>query len=194
MISKKGFTLIEILVALLVASLISIMSFQFLSNSVFLKDRVDESMNNDSNHMNAINIIRLDLLQAVPFIMKDTNGRDLNMSFIGNLDDSLMTFVSLNAADHNQTVSKLRRISYLYQDNELIRLVTLSNNDQVELSRKTLVSGIENLELRFGQELDDSEIEWPSINYNEDLLFPRYIFLSYSIDKIDYKQVFSTFR
>ena len=89
MISKKGFTLIEILVALLVASLISIMSFQFLSNSVFLKDRVNESMNNDSNHMNAINIIRLDLLQAVPFIMKDTNGRDLNMSFIGNLDGSI---------------------------------------------------------------------------------------------------------
>ena len=190
----KGFTLIEILVALLAASIISIMSFEFLSNSVFLKDRVNESMNNDSNHMNAINIIRLDLLQAVPFIMKDTNGRDLNMSFIGNLDDSLMTFVSLNATDHNQTVSKLCRISYLYKDNELIRLATLSNNDQVELSRKTLVSGIENLELRFGQELDDSEIEWPSINYNEDLLFPRYIFLSYSIDNIDYKQVFSTFR
>ena len=59
-------------------------------------------MNNDSNHMNAINIIRLDLLQAV-HIMKDTNGRDLNISFIGNLDDSLMTFVSLNVADHNQT-------------------------------------------------------------------------------------------
>ena len=90
--------------------------------------------------------------------------------------------------------SKLRRISYVYEDNELIRLATLSNNDQVELSRKTLVSGIENLELRFGQELDDSEIEWPNINYNEDLLFPRYIFLSYSIDNIDYKQVFSTFR
>ena len=56
------------------------------------------------------------------------------------------------------------------------------------------VPGFENLELRFCQELDDIEIEWPSINYNEDLLFPRYIFLSYSIDNIDYKQVFSTFR
>ena len=34
---NKGFTLIEILVALLAASIISIMSFEFLSNGVFLK-------------------------------------------------------------------------------------------------------------------------------------------------------------
>ena len=39
---KSGFTLIEILVALLAASIISVMSFEFLSNTVFLKENVNK--------------------------------------------------------------------------------------------------------------------------------------------------------
>ena len=95
----KGFTLIEILVALLAASIISIMSFEFLSNSVFLKERVDSNIERDSEHINTINTIRLDLMQAVPFNMKDHNGRNLELSFIGNSSNRLMTFVSLSTSD-----------------------------------------------------------------------------------------------
>ena len=45
---KNGFTLLEVLIALLAAALISIMSFDFLSNTVFLKERIDKSIVNDS--------------------------------------------------------------------------------------------------------------------------------------------------
>ena len=50
---KSGFTLIEILVALLAASIISIISFEFLSNTVFLKENVNKNIKADSDHMNA---------------------------------------------------------------------------------------------------------------------------------------------
>ena len=50
---NKGFTLLEVLIALLVAALISIMSFDFLSNTIFLKDRVDTSIESDSQHSKA---------------------------------------------------------------------------------------------------------------------------------------------
>ena len=53
---KQGFTLIEILIALLAASIISIMSFDYLSNSVFLKERVEQNINLNNKHFNAINI------------------------------------------------------------------------------------------------------------------------------------------
>ena len=142
----KGFTLIEILVALLAASIISIMSFEFLSNSVFLKERVDSNIERDSEHINTINTIRLDLMQAVPFNMKDQNGRNLELSFIGNSSNRLMTFVSLSTSDHLRSVSKLRRIIYLYEDNQLIRITTLSNKEQVETSRKILIKNINNLD------------------------------------------------
>tara|TARA_B100000131_G_scaffold251308_1_gene244844 strand:+ start:638 stop:1222 length:585 start_codon:yes stop_codon:yes gene_type:complete len=190
----KGFTLIEILVALLAASIISIMSFEFLSNSVFLKERVDASIKKDSDHMNTINTIRLDLMQAVPFDMKDQNGRELNVSFIGNSSNRVMTFVSLSTSDHLQTISKLRRVIYLYENNQLIRVTTLSNKEQVEISRETLIEGIENLEIRFGEELDEAEIDWPNLKHNSNIKFPKYIFLTYEIENSIYRQVFSAFR
>ena len=190
----KGFTLIEILVALLAASIISIMSFEFLSNSVFLKERVDANIKKDSDHMNTINTIRLDLMQAVPFDMKDQNGRELEVSFIGNSLDRVMTFVSLSTSDHLQITSKLRRVIYLYEDNQLIRVTTLSNKEQVEISRKTLIKNVENLEIRFGEELDEAEIDWPNLKHNSNIKFPKYIFLTYEIENSIHKQVFSTFR
>jgi len=190
----KGFTLIEILVALLAASIISIMSFEFLSNSVFLKERVDANIKRDSDHMNTINTIRLDLMQAVPFDMKDQNGRDLNVSFIGNSLNRVMTFVSLSTSDHLQAISKLRRVIYLYENNQLIRVTTLSNKEQAEISRKTLIENVENLEIRFGEELDEAEIDWPNLKHNSNIKFPKYIFLTYEIENSVYKQVFSTFR
>ena len=190
----KGFTLIEILVALLAASIISIMSFEFLSNSVFLKERVDASIKRDSDHMNTINTIRLDLMQAVPFDMKDQNGREFNVSFIGNSSNRVMTFVSLSTSDHLQTISKLRRVIYLYENNQLIRVTTLSNKEQVEISRETLIEGIENLEIRFGEELDEAEINWPNLKHNSNIKFPKYIFLTYEIENSIYRQVFSAFR
>lgn len=190
----KGFTLIEILVALLAASIISIMSFEFLSNSVFLKERVDANIKRDSDHMNTINTIRLDLMQAVPFDMKDQNGRELKVSFIGNSLNRVMTFVSLSTSDHLQTTSKLRRVIYLYEDNQLIRVTTLSNKEQVEISRKTLIKNVENLEIRFGEELDEAEIDWPNLKHNSNIKFPKYIFLTYEIENSIYRQVFSAFR
>ena len=190
----KGFTLIEILVALLAASIISIMSFEFLSNSVFLKERVDANIKRDSDHMNTINTIRLDLMQAVPFDMKDQNGRELKVSFVGNSLNRVMTFVSLSTSDHLQTTSKLRRVIYLYEDNQLIRVTTLSNKEQVEISRKTLIKNVENLEIRFGEELDEAEIDWPNLKHNSNIKFPQYNFLTYDIENSIHKQVFSTFR
>ena len=190
----KGFTLIEILVALLAASIISIMSFEFLSNSVFLKERVDANIKRDSDHMNTINTIRLDLMQAVPFDMKDQNGRELKVSFVGNSLNRVMTFVSLSTSDHLQTTSKLRRVIYLYEDNQLIRVTTLSNKEQVEISRKTLIKNVENLEIRFGEELDEAEIDWPNLKHNSNIKLPKYIFLTYEIENSIHKQVFSTFR
>ena len=81
---KNGFTLLEVLIALLAAALISIMSFDFLSNTVFLKERIDKSIVNDSKHSKAIHLMRLDMMQAVPFKLKDQNFNNLNNVFIGS--------------------------------------------------------------------------------------------------------------
>ena len=61
---NKGFTLLEVLIALLAAAIISIMSFDFLSNTVFLKDRIDKTINSDAKHANAMHLMRLDVINS----------------------------------------------------------------------------------------------------------------------------------
>ena len=189
---KQGFTLIEILIALLAASIISIMSFDYLSNSVFLKERVEQSINLNNKHFNAINILRLDLMQSVPFQMKDTAGRDLNVSFIGGKDDQILKFITLNSSDTSNSYSKLRRVTYIYKDNTLSRQTTLVNKEDKILSNRLLLKDIYNLEFKYGQEAESLNDEWPNID-STDKNAPEYILMEYTLGNNKYTQLFSTF-
>ena len=189
---KQGFTLIEILIALLAASIISIMSFDYLSNSVFLKERVEQNINLNNKHFNAINILRLDLMQSVPFQMKDTAGRDLNVSFIGGKDDQILKFITLNSSDTSNSYSKLRRVTYIYKDNTLSRQTTLVNKEDKILSNRLLLEDIYNLEFKYGQEAESLIDEWPNIN-STDKNAPEYILMEYTLGNNKYTQLFSTF-
>ena len=189
---KQGFTLIEILIALLAASIISIMSFDYLSNSVFLKERVEQNINLNNKHFNAINILRLDLMQSVPFQMKDTTGRDLNVSFIGGKDDQILKFITLNSSDTSNSYSKLRRVTYIYKDNTLSRQTTLANKEDIILSNRLLLEDIYNLEFKYGQEAESLSDEWPNID-STDKNAPEYILMEYTLGNNKYTQLFSTF-
>ena len=190
---KQGFTLIEILIALLAASIISIMSFDYLSNSVFLKERVEQSINDNNKHFNAINILRLDLMQSVPFQMKDITGRDLNVSFIGGKDDQLLKFVTLNSSDTSNSHSKLRRVTYIYENNTLTRQTTLVNKEDKILSTRILLENIFNLEFKYGQDPDNLTDEWPNTNSTGNMGAPEYILMQYTLDNNKFIQLFSTF-
>ena len=191
---NKGFTLLEVLIALLAAAIISIMSFEFLSNTIFLKDRIDKSIQDGSKHSQAIHLMRLDLMQAVPFKMKDSNLNNLNTSFIGSNNERLLTFIALNAHDRSNLQSNLRRIIYTYKDNKLSRLTTLANNESVILSNKLLLTDITNLNIYFGDEITDLVDYYPSPSVSENVNFPTYVLLTYDLENKSYKQVLSFFR
>ena len=168
------------------------MSFDYLSNSVFLKERVEQSINLNNKHFNAINILRLDLMQSVPFQMKDTTGRDLNVSFIGGKDDQILKFITLNSSDTSNSYSKLRRVTYIYKDNTLSRQTPLVNKEDKILSNRLLLEDISNLEFKYGQEAESLIDEWPNID-STDKNAPEYILMEYTLGNNKYTQLFSTF-
>ena len=191
---KNGFTLLEVLIALLAAALISIMSFDFLSNTVFLKDRIDNSISEDSKHSKAIHLMRLDMMQAVPFKLKDQNFNNLNNVFIGSNNERILTFVALTTSDTGILSSKLRRIIYRYNNNNLIRTTTLANNENIVLSEEIILSEIENLEIYFGDSLDDLVEIYPGLNIVENNIFPEFVILNYRINDKKYNQIMGFFR
>ena len=191
---KRGFTLLEVLIALLAAALISIMSFDFLANTVFLKERIDKSISMDSKHTKAFHLMRLDMMQAVPFKLKDQNFNNLNYVFIGSNEERIMTFVAITSSDTSITKSKLRRVIYKYKNNELIRLTTLANNENIITSEEVLMSDIENMKIYFGEELDDLNDVYPNTSTTESKVFPQYVILNYDINDKSFNQVLGFFR
>ena len=191
---KSGFTLLEVLIALLAAALISIMSFDFLANTIFLKERIDNSISNDSKHSKAIHLMRLDMIQAVPFKLKDQNYSNLNNVFIGSNEERILTFVSLSSSDISITNSKLRRIIYRVKDRNLVRTTTLANNENVVLSEEILLSNIDKFQIYFGDSLDDMTDIYPGISVAENLSFPQFVVLNYEINERAFSQVMGFFR
>jgi len=191
---KSGFTLLEVLIALLAAALISIMSFDFLANTIFLKERIDNSISNDSKHSKAIHLMRLDMIQAVPFKLKDQNYNNLNNVFIGSNEERILTFVSLSSSDISITNSKLRRIIYRVKDRNLVRTTTLANNENVVLSEEILLSNIDKFQIYFGDSLDDMTDIYPGISVAENSSFPQFVVLNYEINERVYSQIMGFFR
>ena len=191
---NKGFTLLEVLIALLAAAIISIMSFDFLSNTVFLKDRIDRTISSDAKHANAMHLLRLDLMQAVPFKMKGENYNNLNVSLIGSNDERILTFVSLNSSDISISNSNLRRVIYTYKDNNLTRTTTLANNENIVLADKILLENIENLSIAFGDEITDLTDYFPVMGSSDSINFPTYIILSYELENQEFNQILGFFR
>ena len=66
---KSGFTIIEILVALLSVTLISLFSYQYLSNTSLVKDRLEKFISEDTKKNNAVNFMRIDLIQSINFLI-----------------------------------------------------------------------------------------------------------------------------
>ena len=191
---KSGFTLLEVLIALLAAALISIMSFDFLANTIFLKERIDNSISNDSKHSKAIHLMRLDMIQAVPFKLKDQNYNNLNNVFIGSNEERILTFVSLSSSDISITNSKLRRIIYRVKDRNLVRTTTLANNENVVLSEEILLSNIDKFQIYFGDSLDDMTDIYPGISVAENSSFPQFVVLNYEINERAFSQIMGFFR
>ena len=190
---RKAFTLIEILVALLSVSIITLFSFDYLSNTITVKNQLTSQTTKQQKYTNAINAIRLDLMQLTRMPMKDLNGRYTGVTFFGNNENELMTFISLGASSQNDTVSKLRRITYVFENGQLIRKSSPSNRPSALTSEKLLFENIENLTISFSDSWEEGKYDqWPNNNYPSDTV-PRYIFLDITIDGDDFSYLLSSF-
>ncbi len=190
---RKAFTLIEILIALLSVSIITLFSFDYLSNTITVKNQLTSQTTKQQKYTNAINAIRLDLMQLTRMPMKDLNGRYTGVTFFGNNENELMTFISLSASSQNDTVSKLRRITYVFENGQLIRKSSPSNRPSALTSEKLLFENIENLTISFSDSWEEGKYDqWPNNNYPSDTV-PRYIFLDITIDGDDFSYLLSSF-
>ena len=129
---KKGFTLIEVLISLVILSIIAIVSTNFLQSSIDLRNQSKSKVDDIKVFNLGVSTIRRDLMSVVNLPMRDNFGNQLP-NFIGSNADKKITFLGfINRIDSSR--SSISRIEYLFYDTKFIRRVYFTADPYVEIS------------------------------------------------------------
>ena len=190
---KSGFSLIEILIALLAGALVSLMSYEYFKDTSNIKNKITAKIDLDTSQMIAVNTLRLDLMQSVSYKMKDLNGRITNSVFMGNIGENIMKFVAMTTNDHSNQFSNLRRVIYQFENNSLVRITTLANNENFIIDKRILLNDLSNVDVTFGDTLNQNFSQWPSSNSTVST-YPKFIFFKFKYNDQESTLILSNFR
>ena len=158
---KKGFTLIEVLISLVILSIIAIVSTNFLQSSIDLRNQSKSKVDDIKVFNLGVSTVRRDLMSVVNLPMRDNFGNQLP-NFIGSNTDKKITFLGfINRIDSSR--SSISRIEYLFDDTKFIRRVyfTADPYDYDDHIDSVIFNNIEDIEISF---LSDNRwfTEWPA--------------------------------
>ncbi len=158
---KKGFTLIEVLISLVILSIIAIVSTNFLQSSIDLRNQSKSKVDDIKVFNLGVSTIRRDLMSTVNLPMRDNFGNQLP-NFIGSNTDKKITFLGfINRIDSSR--SSISRIEYLFDDTKFIRRVyfTADPYDYDDHIDSVIFDNIDDVEISF---LYDNRwfTEWPA--------------------------------
>ena len=158
---KKGFTLIEVLISLVILSIIAIVSTNFLQSSIDLRNQSKLKVDDIKVFNLGVSTIRRDLMSTVNLPMRDNFGNQLP-NFIGSNRDKKITFLGfINRIDSSR--SSISRIEYLFDDTKFIRRVyfTADPYDYDDHIDSVIFDNIDDVEISF---LSDNRwfTEWPA--------------------------------
>ena len=158
---KKGFTLIEVLISLVILSIIAIVSTNFLQSSIDLRNQSKSKVDDIKVFNLGVSTIRRDLMSTVNLPMRDNFGNQLP-NFIGSNTDKKITFLGfINRIDSSR--SSISRIEYLFDDTKFIRRVyfTADPYDYDDHIESVIFDNIDDVEISF---LSDNRwfTEWPA--------------------------------
>ena len=186
--SKKGFTIIEVLVTLIILSMIAIISSNILQSSIE-SEKVSSLRLNSIKELNlASSILRRDIMQIANVSIKDFYGNKINGTFISELGSENLMFTTKVKSFSNE-VSPLKRVQYVIENKNFIRKQYYSSNpyNQDEFTKSIIINDIDNLKLSFLNE-NKWHQSWP-VSPITSKKIPTLIKIEFRLDNKDYSWV-----
>lgn len=118
--SNQGFTLIEVLISIVIVTIITIVSTNILQSSLSSRDATFKVLNQVQQFNLASTMMRRDLRQAINVPMRDFYGNNFNATLLSPQGSNQLMFTTL-IHDEDLSVSNVRRIEYLYDENKFFR-------------------------------------------------------------------------
>ena len=118
--SNQGFTLIEVLISIVIVTIITIVSTNILQSSLSSRDATFKVLNQVQQFNLASTMMRRDLRQAINVPMRDFYGNNFDATLLSPQGSNQLMFTTL-IHDEDLSVSNVRRIEYLYDENKFFR-------------------------------------------------------------------------
>lgn len=147
--NKKGFTLIEVLVSIVILSIIAIVSTNFLQSSISAREEGAKKLQNIKELNIASSIVRRDMRQILNVPIRDYFGNNLKGNFIADAISNSIVFTTL--VNSSFSTSRVRRVEYLYQDKKFIRRQYFADNpySYEEYFETTLLDEVADIEFSY---------------------------------------------
>lgn len=187
---QSGFTLVEMMVALFIFSLLSVAGVALLRGAVNSNEVTDAKLSDMAHMQRLVSLMEADLSQALPRPYRDQQG-DRVAAFISETGSSGRGFLSFTRGGqsniNNKPRSNMQRVSYQLNDGRLERLQYETTDGGAISEPAMLLEGINNLELRFRDKRGQWLSKWQTERLND---LPRAIELQFEQNGRKYRHVF----
>lgn len=165
----KGFTLLELLVAIAVFAVLAMMSYGTLSNLLQQRNQLAQSADELNRIQKAMLHLERDLLQMVVRPILDENGFERGAVVGEDFEPYKLEFTRTGRPNPNLSPrSYLQRVAYVINSDEeekLYRYVwpSLDRADTAEPQKLLLLDDVEELKIIFYDNQGEEHNQWPSI-------------------------------
>tara|TARA_B100001175_G_C19466656_1_gene619469 strand:- start:56 stop:649 length:594 start_codon:yes stop_codon:yes gene_type:complete len=183
--SAKGFTLIEILVAIFLASFIAILVLSGLSTSLSMNEKTLNRSSLLSQITLTDKIIKQDLMHVLDRKARDERGDELDSPLYGEilLNEGVFLAFSIHTPIKDSSYGALRWVEYSKEGTQIIRS-EYSYADKVLDSLKhssILLESVDSLDLKFFNQGSFTEV-WPPQEALEFSELPQMIEISFKFE------------
>ncbi len=189
-IRQSGFTLVEMMVALFIFSLLSVAGVALLRGAVNSNEVTDAKLSDMAQMQRLVSLMEADLSQALPRPHRDQQG-DKMAAFISESGSGGRGFLSFTRGGqsniNNKPRSNMQRVSYQLNDGRFERLQYEMTDGGAISEPALLLEGISELDLRFRDKRGQWLSNWQTERLND---LPRAVELQFEQNGRNYRHVF----
>lgn len=158
---QRGFTLLELLIALAIFALIGAAAFAGLDTTLELRQQAEQTGQRLANIQFALQIIERDLEQIIPRSVRDDSGSSQNALQTGS--NNAIVSLSRSGWDNflQQPRSQLQRVQYELREQNLVRVYWPHLDGAYEARESVLLTGVADLRLRWLNQQRQWQNRWP---------------------------------
>jgi len=163
-INVSGFTLLEIMVAIVIFAIMAAIAYSGLNNVLLAREQTEEHSRDLQQLQTAMNWLARDVEQTIDRGVRSEYG-ELLAPLIGNeFEGYLIEFTRdgwRNPANHAR--SSLQRVAYAVRDHKLLRAYwrVLDRAEDSKPYEQVLLDGVNAVEIRYLADGDEWQTSWP---------------------------------